>query len=90
MGPASIVNEDTTPDEIAHETRHRKQFFLPGWSLLKLVDAFYPYKDKPTERDAFAHSQPQLESKTPRGPISRAADAYMRALLGDGMGGDSY
>lgn len=83
IGPTAVVAADAAPDEIAHETRHRKQFFAPGWSLLKLIDAFYPYDEKPTERDAFRHAHPQLESQAPRGVVSRTVDSYLRGLLGE-------
>jgi len=85
FGPVSLIPDDAQPDEIKHEKRHQAQFGVPGWSLLKVLDAFYSGDSKPLEQDAYRHVRPSTEivRRNKPGLASKAAQAYLRAVLGD-------
>lgn len=88
FGPVSVVPVDATDEELAHEARHREQFWVPGWSLLKMVDALYravgrPEGEVPLERDAYRHVQPTHEMIRGKAPVSDKIGGYLRGLLGE-------
>ena len=86
FGPIGFVNEDANEEEISHETRHGKQFSVPGWSLLKMLEMFYGQDKGPLEQDAYRHATPtnELVAKPGQeGLINALAQKYIRWNLGE-------